>query len=109
MPSLIKEISTSYASLNLPLVCTMDKGEHNFILYIEKRELYISEKEAEVNYQTCKIFRSFWCISLPAFLFEFWVEAASNRMIDTRSNKGFKAFNFHLFIVLLKNVNDDTV
>ena len=38
-------------------------------------------------------------ISLPLFPFEFSVEAASNRMIDARSNKGFKAFNFYLFNV----------
>jgi len=87
----------------------MDKLDRNFILRSVKTKLYISEREAEVNYQTCKIFRSFWRISLPPFPFEFSVEAASNRMIDTRSTKGFKAFNFYLFIVLLKNVNDDKI
>jgi len=98
-----------YTPLNLPLLITMKKLEDKFILCRDKKELYISERKAEVNYQTCKIFRSFWRISLPSFPFEFSVEAASNRMIDIRSNKGFKAFNFHLFIVLLKNVNDDKI
>ena len=70
-----------------------------------KKELYISEREAEVNYINSQTFRSILCISLPSSPFEFSVEAASNRMIDARSNKGFKAFNFYLFIVLLKNSN----
>jgi len=70
-----------------------------------KKELYISERKTEVNYFWNKIFISIPRISLPSFPFEFSVEAASNRMIDTRSNKGFKAFNFYLFIVLLKNSN----
>jgi hypothetical protein len=87
----------------------MTKSSQHFILNRDKKELYISEREAEVNYQTCKTFRSFWRISLPPFLFEFSVEEASNRMIDCGSNKGFKAFNFYLFIVLLKNINDEKI
>jgi hypothetical protein len=102
MPFLSRHI---YASLNLPL----DKLDSNYILNSIKTMFYISERKTEVNYQTCKIFRSFWRISLPSFPFEFSVEEASNRMIDNRSNKGFKAFNFYLFIVLLKNVNDDKI
>ena len=87
----------------------MGKSCGNFIHFGLKRELYISLREVEVNYFKYKIFISIFCISLPPFPFEFSVEAASNRMIDTRSSKGFKAFNFYLFIVLLKNVNDDKI
>ena len=77
--------------------------------YYTKKELKFSERRAEVNYSQNKTFISMGGISLPLFPFEFSVEAASNRMIDARSNKGFKAFNFYLFIVLLKNVNDDKI
>ena len=64
----------------------MSKSTQHIILYKDKKELYISKWEAEVNYKTCKIFRSLWRISLPPFRFEFSVEAASNRMIDFGSN-----------------------
>ena len=56
--------------------------------------------KAEVNYAQNQTFRSMGGMSLPTFPSEFSVETASNRMIDNRSNKGFKAFNFHLFINL---------
>jgi hypothetical protein len=62
----------------------MEKLEQDFIIYKQKRELYISEREAEVTYRHCKIFRSIARISLPHFLFEFLVEVASNRMIDIK-------------------------
>ena len=91
-------------TLKIPLLCSMGKSCGNFILFGKEKELYISEREAEVNYFKDKIFISIFCISLPPFPFEFSVEMASNRMIDNRSNKGFKAFNFHLFINL-KNTN----
>ena len=87
----------------------MENLEHNSTIYRAKKELYISERKAEVNYEPNKTLRSMGGISLPTFPFEFSVEVASNRMIDKRSNKGFKAFNFYLFIVLLKNVNDDKI
>jgi hypothetical protein len=45
---------------------------------------YFSERKAEVNYVSFKSFISIFCISLPAFPFEFSVEQASNRMIDIR-------------------------
>jgi len=77
--------------------------------YYRKKELKFSERRAEVNSAPNKTFRSMGGISLPPFHFEFSVETASNRMIDKRSNKGFKAFNFYLFIVSLKNVNDDKI
>ena len=66
--------------------------------------LYISERKAEVNYAQNQTFRSMGGMSLPTFPTEFSVEAASNRMIDFGSNKGFKAFNFH-FLFYLKNYN----
>jgi len=87
----------------------MEKSSQSIILFRDKKELYISKWGAEVNYCYCKTFRSFWRISLPPSRFEFSVEEASNRMIDFGSNKGFKAFNFYLFIVLLKNVNDEKI
>ena len=89
----------------LPLLCKLLKTGIEFILNDVQKELYISERAAGVTYTSYKIFRSILRISLPPFLFEFSVEAASNRMIDARSTKGFKAFNFYLFIVLLKNSN----
>jgi hypothetical protein len=80
----------------------MSKLDRNFIFYKQQRELYISERAAEVTYRSRKIFRSILRISLPPFLFEFLVETASNRMIDIRSNKGFKAFKFIYLLFYLK-------
>jgi len=48
-------------------------------------------------------FRSMGGISLPAFPFEFSVEAASNRMIDNRSNKGFKADSTFIYCLIFPN------
>jgi hypothetical protein len=58
---------------------------------MKKLSLYFSERKAEVNYRPSKNLGSINRISLPSFPFEFSVEQASNRMIDNKSNKGFKA------------------
>ena len=79
----------------------MENIGSNFIHFRIKKELYISLRKAEVNYKNYKIFRFKIRISLPPFPFEFSVEEASNRMIDNRSNKGFKAFNF-IYLLTLK-------
>jgi len=56
-----------------------------------KKNSYFSQKKRGSELSRLPDFRSTWRISLPAFPFEFSVEQASNRMIDIRSNKGFKA------------------
>jgi hypothetical protein len=58
-----------------------------------------SKREAEVNFPACKTLRSIARISLPVFPFEFSVEQASNRMIDARSNKGFKAVSTFIYLL----------
>jgi len=56
-----------------------------------KKSIIFLKRKDEVNYPACQTSRSIWRISLPTFSFEFLAEQASNRMIDNRSNKGFKA------------------
>ena len=58
-----------------------------------------NEKE-EVNYPAPESLRSMGGISLPAFSFEFLVEQASNRMIDKRSNKGFKVNSTFIYCLI---------
>jgi hypothetical protein len=67
---------------------------------MKKLSLYFSERKAEVNYRPSEILRSISRISLPTFPFEFSVEKASNRMIDNRSNKGFKADSTFIYLLI---------
>jgi hypothetical protein len=67
---------------------------------MQKISLYFSERKAEVNYRPSKILISISRISLPAFPCEFSVEQASNRMIDTGSNKGFKADSTFIYLFI---------
>jgi hypothetical protein len=67
-----------------------------------KKKYYFSQKKSGSELSALEDLRSILRISLPSFPFEFSVEQASNRMIDIRSNKGFKAdstfiycFTFH--------------
>jgi len=69
---------------------------------VRKYYFYVLKRKAEVNFRHCKILISIARINLSYLPFEFSVEQASNRMIDIRSNKGFKAdttfiycFTFH--------------
>ena len=61
------------------------------LLCLMKKKYYFSQKKSGSEPCAKQDFRSISGISLPAFPFEFSVEQASNRMIDIRSNKGFKA------------------
>jgi hypothetical protein len=72
------------------------------VLQKGKKVLYFSERKVEVNYRTYKIFMSMCRISLPAFPFEFSVDKASNRMIDKRSNKGFKANSTFIYCLIFQ-------
>jgi hypothetical protein len=69
---------------------------------MKKLSLYFSERKAEVNFRPSKILVSISRISLPAFPFEFSVEQASNRMIDNRSNKGFKADSTFIYCFIFQ-------
>jgi hypothetical protein len=62
-----------------------------------------SQKKSGSELCAKRDFRSMSGISLPAFPFEFSVEAASNRMIDIRSNKGFKADSTFIYCLIYPN------
>jgi transposase len=92
----------------------------------KKYYIYILKRKAEVNYVLRKIFISISRISLPTFSFEFSVEQASNRMIDSKglikvlkhiqllfivflNHKGMKKFNYYVGIDVSKLTLDVTI
>jgi hypothetical protein len=69
---------------------------------MKKRLLLFSQKKSGSELFAKQDFRSMGGISLPSFPFEFWVEQASNRMIDIRSNKGFKADSTFIYCFIFQ-------
>ncbi|MDR2833266.1 MAG: transposase, partial [Streptococcaceae bacterium] len=100
-----------------PLLCKMKK----------KSYFYFLKRKAEVNYRLGETLRSILRISLPSFPFEFSVEKASNRMIDSKGlikvlkqiqrsfivsffkHKGMKKFDYYIGIDVSKLTLDVTI
>ena len=58
---------------------------------VQHKKYYISHKKRGNELSALEDLRSILRINIPVFPFEFSVEKASNKMIDVRSKKDFKA------------------